>query len=761
MKIKLSANQFFDNEGKPLSSGRISVFLHGSDTLADIAIMNGDSYYAEMNPMTCDEAGRVPSVYFDACIVDVLVEKPNGDGTYELLDTYQDGFAIPQGTSESLVYGIAQLKNVNPSERMVVNVVGYDSDVFAPSRFYVYDPSATDTADDGTVIASDHGDGRWLLLWDNDSLPCTVYGVKPGHEANIGAFLDFPDHLGQWDIRTPSNCRFIEGDYTSNTLFSTTRCIKFDAGARFLYAAFNVPCIEAEQCSNFIADFYFPNGVQDVAESGWFKTFDSFLTCNAKTLNFGADNFADKILTGVAAVTDKNITGRGRIAATYSSGAYIKLSNCNITAYKFLDPSNDKVQILHSRWSDSWWTNLVPSNFDFGTMANGNRLEFTTSKNDRIVCSDFTNSNIYAKAMVADLTASPLTASKKLDLEGKSVNAFDGAGFEEIRNAIVTGLLKVNATNVSLYNVKAASLKATCTYLYLHDNCAVDMADGSTITNFLCSDSKITKSSAWDICPLVSAYRCEWAVPMQPATDNVTDCALASFIGCLLRDVTIKHKHLSIVDCFVNNCVVEVYPYMDGATDKVSFVMDRSTYNSSTPLYIGRYIDNTDATGKNVVPSISITNNNFLGNEKGIVMPFYALIANKSLFLAGGSMGGIVYQGNSGLCPKDSAQGAHDTWSATTAYDTDLSNSGYVSSREIRAFPLQSTKTAMTTLAFNRWTQEYTLTNYGQDISADGKTGAHIVHSVQLTPWNDEDNNDFFSLRYYAGSNPNKTIVIM
>ena len=309
--------------------------------------------------------------------------------------------------------------------------------------------------------------------------------------------------------------------------------------------------------------------------------------------------------------------------------------------------------------------------------------------------------------------------------------------------------------------MKASSLKATCDYLYLHDNCAVDMADGSTITNFLCSDSKITKSSAWDICPLVSAYRCEWAVPMQPATDNVTDCALASFSGCLLRDVTIKHKHLSIVDCFVNNCVVEVYPYMDGATDKVSFVMDRSTYNSSTPLYIGRYIDNTDATGKNVVPSISITNNNFLGNEKGIVMPFYALIANKSLFLAGGSMGGIVYQGNSGLCPKDSAQGAHDTWSATTAYDTDLSNSGYVSSREIRAFPLQSTKTAMTTLAFNRWTQEYTLTNYGQDISADGKTGAHIVHSVQLTPWNDEDNNDFFSLRYYAGSNPNKTIVIM
>ena len=87
MKIKLSANQFFDNEGKPLSSGRISVFLHDSDTHADIAIMNGDSYYAEMNPMTCDEAGRVPSVYFDACIVDVLVRwrylrNQEGDGRY-------------------------------------------------------------------------------------------------------------------------------------------------------------------------------------------------------------------------------------------------------------------------------------------------------------------------------------------------------------------------------------------------------------------------------------------------------------------------------------------------------------------------------------------------------------------------------------------------------------------------------------------------------------------------------------------------------
>ena len=759
MKIKLSANQFFDNEGKPLSSGRISVFLHDSDTRADIAIMNGDSYYAEMNPMTCDEAGRVPSVYFDACIVDVLVEKPNGDGTYELQDTYQDGFAIPQGTSESLVYGIAQLKNVNPSAGMVVNVVGYDSDVFAPSRFYVYDPSATDTADDGAVIASDHGDGRWLLLWDNDSLPCTVYGVNPGHEANIGAFLDFPDHLGQWDIRTPSKCRFIEGDYTSNTLFSTTRCIKFDAGARFLYAAFQVPCIETEQCSNFIADFYFQGGVQDVAESGWFKTFDSFLTCNAKTLNFGADNFADKIITGVAAVTDKNITGRGRIAATYSSGAYIKLSNCNITAYKFLDPSNDKVQILHSRWSDSWWTNLVHSNFDFGTMANGNRLEFTTSKNDKIVCSDFTNANIYVKAMVADLTASPLTASKKLDLEGKSVNAFDGAGFEEIRNAIVTGLLKVNATNVSLYNVKAASLKATCTYLYLHDNCVVDIADGSAITYFLCNDSKITRGTAWDICPIVNAYKCEWSVPMQPATDNTTDCNAAGFTECYIHDVTFKHKHLTFNNCNIVNCNVQVYPYVDG-TSKIAFNMNGCIYNSANPLYIGRFIDNTDATGKNVEASVCIADNVFIGNSKGITMPFYALVTNKSLFLKSGLQDGFVYHGNGGICPKDSAQASFSEWGGTTSYDTAIIASGYASV-EFRAFTMQSSNSAKTTLAFNRWTQEYTLTNSGQDISADGKTGSHIVHSVQLSPFADEEHNDYFSLRYFTASNPNKTIVLM
>lgn len=293
MKISLSTNQYFDDVGFPLASGRVSVYLHDSDTLATLYTLEGETYTEAENPFLCAEDGRVPTMYFDASVVDVQLEKPNGDGTYELIDTFQDGFAVDRGTSDTAVSGIDSLKQVSPSVG-TVTVTGYNSEVVAPPRTYVWDPSCTLTPDDGIIVVSDTTEtGRWILVWDDEKLPCTVYGIVAGRESNIAAFLTFPEVVGQWNIRTPRICRFLGGNYTSSTTYSTTKKLYFDSNAKFTNATFNCSSARVEPGnSSYIANMQFSDPMT-VANLSWFRTRTAFRDCGANMVNIDADYTTD------------------------------------------------------------------------------------------------------------------------------------------------------------------------------------------------------------------------------------------------------------------------------------------------------------------------------------------------------------------------------------------------------------------------------------------------------------------------------------
>ena len=190
MKIALSTNQFFDDEGRPLVNGRVSVHLHASDVLVDVYTLSGHGYVQAENPFITADDGRIPSLFFDATVVDVWVEKQVGDGIFELLDTYQDGFEMPSVKNDTVVYGVSALQDVNPSVG-AVSVVGYDDDVDAPQRTYIWVPDCSEPADSGVVVDSNSGQsGRWVLLWECDTLPSSVYGIVPGtNEANIAEHI--------------------------------------------------------------------------------------------------------------------------------------------------------------------------------------------------------------------------------------------------------------------------------------------------------------------------------------------------------------------------------------------------------------------------------------------------------------------------------------------------------------------------------------------------------------------------------------------
>ena len=149
MKISLPINQFFDDTGFPLVAGRVSIFTHDSDTICKVFTLSGDIYSEAVNPIITTEDGRIPTLFFDATVVDVKVEKANGDGSYELLDTFQAGFNVPDATNDTVVNGLDALKGTNP-EVGVVSVYGYDKNAVAPMRHYVWDPTCTDAADERT-----------------------------------------------------------------------------------------------------------------------------------------------------------------------------------------------------------------------------------------------------------------------------------------------------------------------------------------------------------------------------------------------------------------------------------------------------------------------------------------------------------------------------------------------------------------------------------------------------------------------------------
>lgn len=773
MKIGFNPESIVGLDGKPMA-GRVTFYAHDSDTKIDVFTMQGEDFVQAQNPQLLNNAGRLAdTIFFDSAIIDVFIEKYIGfpgqmseestDTEFEPFDNFEIGFQIPAGESVPKVGTIEELKGADVSTGVVL-VTGYYQDGDSPARFYLWDESSSNTEDGGYVIASDNEDaGRWIMLWGCETIPSILYGIKAGtEEANISSFLSYPQIIGTHLLCTAPVPRFLHGTYSSNTTFSTTKKVAFDKGAKFTNATFSLPCCDVEPGNDYVADFIFSR--QAEAESGWFRTLKRFYTCKAQTLHIGADNFADKTIDAVTTVNGGTVTGNGRIAPTYTVEGYLHFSGCKIIAKGFLAAESERVKFSGTAWNDDWWTSIaLASRFNFialsGTYA-GAFVDFRTINSNRVDIDDFSNADIFLKAAICDVGSNALL-DKRLFCRGSRFSSMNASVFTEIHDATIDGACELSATTLNLYNVKAqTSFKFNGNELRVYDGCDLKLAAGCTLSVLQAYDSKITKDTALDVFPTISAYRCEWKVSMAAATDNETNTTSAAFEHCLVHDSVFLHKHLSFFSCTITNCQIVVYPYKENNAYKMSFVMEGCSHISSAPVLFSKIEDLADDCN-NIEPTISIVNNTFSGNSIGVRAPFYSSLTNRSLFFKGGAFASFTYSGNGGACPADSAQASlSDYWTATTSFDTNLSNSGYVSPTEIRAFPMFSQLTAMTTLGFGSMTQEWQLSNE-TDLVALKKVGKHIVHSVQLTPWATDDYNDFFSLRYYDSSDPNKKIVIM
>ena len=183
MYCSLGQNQFFDDAGVPLSAGRVKILAKGSDTLLPIFDDNGEGFVPAQNPVVTANDGRIPTVFWPAALVDVVVEKSNGNGTYTELDSYVAGLDMTSVEAIEGVGSITELRSIMPSENMVVQVNGYYTAGDSPTRKYLWVAGAANIDDGGYVIASyANSGGRWVMLWDDpEFLPVSLYGIMCGY----------------------------------------------------------------------------------------------------------------------------------------------------------------------------------------------------------------------------------------------------------------------------------------------------------------------------------------------------------------------------------------------------------------------------------------------------------------------------------------------------------------------------------------------------------------------------------------------------
>lgn len=665
MKISLPINQFFDDQGFPLVGGRISIFKHDSDNLNDIFTLDGDIYRDAVNPIITSDEGRIPTVFFDAAVVDVRVEKANGDGTYELIDTFQAGFNVPSATNDTVVNGIDALKDTN-TEVGVVSVYGYDSNVAAPMRNYVWDPTCTADADDGIIVLSNTTEtGRWILLWDDEKLPCSVYGIGPGHEANISAFLTYPDIVSQWNIRTPKIPRFTQGTYTSDTTFSTSKSLYFDDGARFTKANFVCRSVIIPYNSNYVADFNFNVGYQPVAESRWFRTVRGFWQCGAKELhqsdaNFFADTNIGNYGTICAILINRTISGR---PLTMTGGANLEFNHCNIQDYSL--STNWYTVFKNCDFCDRWF---VDGNWDFGTDVTHRQLVRSTE--NRISLDHFADANVF----VLHQAANHIPA---LDLQNRNVSGITGdMPFTLIRNAVID-YAHFNH-NITLENCVVNHLYLEHNYLVLTTKNCQAVIEHAQVGTW--NDNRSSFSLNTDVNTYYATINwMETGIDLNSHLIGRTEDDLIHqqnlvMWRCTISNGTISSSNPVFLECNIANTPIYVFPCSIfeelRQTWCISMEFRGNRFNGTSCIRIGAHNGHSDHLSEVYevrVDGIAITDNVFNTVVSGITCPFWSGANLSYRFLRGMTTFDNTdpsdrtkdyfpiryeYRGNDGNCPR-------------------------------------------------------------------------------------------------------------
>ena len=732
MKLSITQNQFFDDAGRPLSSGTVSIYYHGSDTLATVYYLEGDDYVDAPNPLTCSEDGRIPTVFFDATVVDVVVK----DALGQVMDTFQTGFYVDDARNATAAEGIAALKQADPSLGFV-NVVGYDQYVNAPYRTYVWDANCPSTPDNGVVVESTVAGavGAWVLLWEWRELPVSIYGVKPGIEANISAAIGYAQSVGTFGLRTPPVVRFPGGTYGSNTTYATSKVLSFDTDAKFTNATFSAPAIEVTaQQTSYVADFVLTKK-QARVESSWFRTAQAFFKCGAAELHQSATNY----FTSTAMDTSFTISGArisGAPVTLTGSGWYMALDGCDIAPRSL--STAWALKFLNSTFREDWFGS---GSFDFVN----NTVVHTTDQNS-IRLENFRNVGNYIKCIEAD-------GQTDVDLSGRHVGTISTSVLRTFRN-VSCDTLNVTATgaNVEFHNVSCQNVNISGFNLTVHDS-AIKFWTEPTLNGLFCYYSDVASQYAVTGMTMACTFEnCRVGMSFSRGSDNTTRDGALTFRECTFyTNEAISSKNISMYGCVTDNANIKVYPYHDGSNYRIFARFVGNTFVNTNA------VEFTKAAQDDCYECIAdwtIVDNSFTGNDDGIKCRYWSNRTGSyfdKVFIMPDNRSSIFYGGNSGKCPAENMKGAGIAAGDTPLRTVDIGsgNNLYAYNRKKRCCPKFSV--ADTATATQKLYQMAAASNDTHAVIVDNQNSQNmrslngLYYWAYDNVWNDRDG-DLFQL---------------
>lgn len=662
--------------------GRMQVYLHGTNTHAPLYVRPAAEYIEAANPQLIHAGLPYATLFTPLGVFDVVIEKyigPEGemsvyspDSDFEQVGDYETGIDFDiESMARNTVDTMDDLRDVSPDLKMVT-VKWYSEPGDCPPRTYVWDADSQNTEDGGYVIGSDVSDsGKWILMWDDEVLPCTVYGVKPGTEANTSLLLDYPAQVGSFLMATAPCVRFIRGTYTSNTSFSTTKELLFDYDAKFPNVKFICP--KARMLGNmtdYVAEFQF-NSQDAVAHSSWFKTIDGFWTCGAKRLVIDDTNyFTSTVMTKKPTLQNVIIEGSKRMNVTYSGGAYIKFDGCAINGSRIFNPSADYVIFANSWWKNEIWSTTAVGTFDFGDVADGHHVQFNSNQANYFSCGEFDNPEVYLKAQDANIRDGA-SNNTVMDLEGRKVSSFSYTRFTELRNATVTGNLALVA-NFTMDNVKVlGTVNGGSGTITLKNSRVSWGTEPDANTKIVAVGSSVSSSTSWTANHQMDISDCDFGISVDNVADNTTATSDIVIENSRLTKAsnTIKTKKLTIRDSYIKNQVIEVYPYKSGADYKIFLDLCGNVIDNTQDIHFTRLdtvggSEDTDC--KEMKLEVFIVGNDFVGSGN-LHLDFWAEPSRRSLFLdLTPSVHAYRYEGNTGSAPLEKWIGYKD--STTNSY---------------------------------------------------------------------------------------------
>lgn len=677
MKICIGNSPYIDREtGLPLE-GKIRVCLADTGVTAPLYSLEGTAFVTAPNPVLIH--GGLPnySLFVDLGLYRVLVYRYTGpegqmsvdspDIYFEQIEEFEFGMDFsPEDTAITSVSDMDALRDA-PVTAGTVSVLGYNSVGDAPVRTYVWDATSVDEEDGGYVVGSDHSDtGNWILLWGDEAIPCTAYGVFPGDEGNVGRLMSYPDTVGSFHLKTAPCVRFVNGTYSTDVTHYTAREVWFDPSAVFPSATFSCPSVRTlGKRTTYVADFVL--GATATAHSSWFRTASAFLSCGARILHVDATNyFTDATVRYAYTLTGVELHADGHLPFTFVSPGRITLDGVTVVGTRFIGTANP-VTFRDMEFREEWMYGSV-NNYDFVSTT-----IVRTAYSDTILLANFRNVTAYLKCVEAD-------GQTDIDLAGRRVGTITTATARILRN-VSCDTLNVTATNanVEFHNVTCQGVNISASQLAVYDS-VVKFSTEPTLNALFCHNSDVaTQYAVTGMAMSATFEKCRVGVSFARGTDNSTrDGALVYKECTFYRNNAIASKNLSMYGCVTDESIIKVYPYHDGTNYRIFVRLVGNQFVGATPV---EFTKTNDDNCYDCIADWTIEDNAFTGNDEGLRCRYWSNRTGSQFdktFIVPDNRSSIVYSGNSGSCPAESMRGCGIPAGATPYRTVDIGSGNKV-----------------------------------------------------------------------------------